>query len=368
MIYAAPASAALLGTLLLMFVLRALAVRLQLTDRPGGRKHHSGDIPLIGGIARFAGIFLGLYLATGAAGSTRYLMLAGALLVAVGALDDRHSLPRLVRLAAEVGAALLMIVGGGLIIADIGNPFGFGIIYLGPAAIVGSVLVTVTVINAFNFIDGVDGLAACMVLVALSAGALASGLAAPTTLIAVVVSAAILGFLVFNFPTKEENPLRTFMGDAGSTLLGLIVVWFTIAITQGESRQISPVVGLWFAMVPLADFFSCFVQRLARGKSPLTAGRDHFHHALLRAGLSARQILGLLTSMAMLYAGIGLLGDRLGVPDWAMFSLWLSLGASQYWLIKHIAARVERRKSLQSPLPSSLANQRRLVSPPKVMT
>ncbi len=114
----------------------------------------------------FAGIFLGLTLATGEAGSTRYLFLAGALLVAVGTLDDRRSLPTRVRLAAEIAAALLMIVGGGLIIADIGDPFGSGTVYLGPAAIAGSVLVTVTVINAFNFIDGVDGLAACMVLVA----------------------------------------------------------------------------------------------------------------------------------------------------------------------------------------------------------
>ncbi len=356
MIYAAPALTALLGTFALMVVLWPLAIPLQLIDRPGGRKHHTGEIPVIGGIAIFVGILLGFSVATGTVDITGYPILAAALLVVVGALDDRQSLPCLVRLAAEVGAALIMIVGGKLIIADIGDPFGSGIIHLGPAAIAGSVLVTVTVINAFNFIDGVDGLAGCMAIVALSACVLAAGGAAPCAFIAVVVIAAIIGFLVFNFPRNGNNPLRTFMGDAGSTLLGLVVVWLTICITQGESRHISPVVGLWFALVPLADFFSCFVQRIAKGKSPLSSGREHFHHVLLRAGLNSRQVLAILTSMAVLYAGIGLLGAVIGAPDFVMFSLWLALGASQYWLVKWFAAQVKGQWSLQSFVPSFLIN------------
>ena len=281
-------------------------------------KAHAGEIPLVGGIAMFVGIIFGVSVTVGADGGTGYLILAGALLVTVGVLDDRRSLPSLVRLAAQVGATLIMILGGKLLIADLGDPFGSGVIYLGPVAIAGTLLVTMTVINAFNFIDGVDGLAGCMALVALSAVVVVGGSAAPTTVIAVAASAAIIGFLVFNFPVNSNNSIRTFMGDAGSTLLGLVVVWLTIAITQGEARQISPVVGLWFALVPIADFFSCFVQRIAKGNSPLSAGREHFHHTLLRAGLSTRQVLGILTGMAVLYAGIGLLGDAVGAPDFAM--------------------------------------------------
>ena len=344
MTYAVPALTALLGTLTLMVSLRPLAVHIQLTDKPGGRKHHVGEIPLVGGIAMFVGIVVGVSVVAGGDGSTWYFVWAGALLVVVGTLDDRQSLPCLVRLAAQVGAALIMIVGGNLVIADIGNPFGTGIIHLGPAAIAGSVLITVTIINAFNFIDGVDGLAGCIALVAVSAGALAGGWAAPSTVIAMVVAAAIIGFLIFNFPRVGNNPVRTFMGDAGSTLLGLVVVWLTITITQGEARHISPVIGLWFALIPIADFFSCFVQRIARGKSPLSPGREHFHHALLRAGLSSRQVLGILTSMAALYAGIGLLGAAISAPDVVMFSLWLALGASQYWIVKWIALRIIDRR------------------------
>ena len=97
-------------------------------------------------------------------------------------------------------------------------------------------------------------------------------------------------------------------------------------------------------LVPVADFFSCFVQRLAKRISPFTAGREHFHHALLRAGLSKAQVVATLVGIAALYAGVGLLGAATGVPDWAMFSLWMTLLASQYWIVNGFA-RLARRLS-----------------------
>ena len=133
------------------------------------------------------------------------------------------------------------------------------------------------------------------------------------------------------------------MGDAGSTMLGLIVVWLTISVCQGEARQISPVVGLWFVLVPVADFFSCFVQRIARGKSPLSHGREHFHHTLLHAGMSSRQVVGTLTGAALIYAGAGLFGVAVDAPDWVMFSLWMTVLVSHYWIVKALANRFMRK-------------------------
>jgi UDP-GlcNAc:undecaprenyl-phosphate GlcNAc-1-phosphate transferase len=331
---------ALLATCVFVVVLRPLAAALGLTDRPDERKHHVGDIPLVGGIAMFVSIALGLSIAPGIDGTSWYLILACAIVVSVGALDDRQSVHYLFRLAAQLLASLVMIFGAALYLTDIGDPFGFGIIYLGPAAIAGTLLVTLTVINAFNFIDGVDGLSGCIALIALTAGVLAGGLTTPGVEIAVVASAAIVGFLIFNFPRVGSNPFRTFMGDAGSTLLGLIVVWHTLSIIQAESRSISPVTGLWFALVPIADFFSCIVQRAARGKSPFASGREHFHHLLLREGLSDRQTVGTLACLSALYAGIGLFGATAGASDSAMFFLWFTVGVSQYWIVKWLAARV----------------------------
>jgi UDP-GlcNAc:undecaprenyl-phosphate GlcNAc-1-phosphate transferase len=329
----------LLVTWVLVASLRPAAIAVGLTDAPVGRKRHAGEVPIVGGIAMYAGIFLGICIAMGTSGNSVYLLAAGALLIMVGVLDDWRGLPCIPRLLAEITAALIMIIGGGLVITDIGNPFGFGIIQTGPVGILVSVLITVSVINAFNFIDGIDGLAGSMALVALLAGATASGWASPTVSIATVACAAIIGFLFFNLPMQGNRHTRTFMGDAGSTLLGLVVVWHTISITQGDSRAISPVTGLWFALVPLADFFTCFVRRIASGCSPFDCGRDHIHHALLRSGFTAQQTLIILTGLAATYAGIGLFGVVAGAPDFLMFALWVILGASQYWLVSRLGAR-----------------------------
>src|SRR5207302_1607095 len=123
---------------------------------------------------------------------------------------------------------------------DIGDPFGTGRLGLGILAVPGSVLVALSVINAFNFIDGIDGLAASMAVSGLAAAGLATGLGAPAVSVAAMACGAILGFLLFNFPAFRNRHLRTFMGDAGSTLLGFVVVWFALSICQGADRSMSP--------------------------------------------------------------------------------------------------------------------------------
>jgi UDP-GlcNAc:undecaprenyl-phosphate GlcNAc-1-phosphate transferase len=178
----------------------------------------------------YAGIFLGICIAMGTSGNSVYLLAAGALLIMVGVLDDWRGLPCIPRLLAEITAALIMIIGGGLVITDIGNPFGFGIIQTGPVGILVSVLITVSVINAFNFIDGIDGLAGSMALVALLAGATASGWASPTVSIATVACAAIIGFLFFNLPMQGRYRL-----SQGSGLLSCH--WrISLPASYGESQ------------------------------------------------------------------------------------------------------------------------------------
>jgi len=138
--------------------------------------------------------------------------------------------------------------------------------------------------------------------------------------------------------------LRTFMGDAGSTLLGFLVVWFAISVCQDKTRSLSPVDALWFVLMPLADFFSCFVRRIARGKMPLHAGREHFHYMLMRAGLSDRQALGMLVAFGVFYAAVGLIGAREKLPDWVLFAPWFTLLALQYFIIRSLAVYVRLRR------------------------
>jgi len=338
-----PAALAFGVTAVLTLTLRPLAIRLHLTDKPGGRKRHIGDVPLVGGIAMLIGILVAALISLRLNSHWPFLTSA-ALLVVVGVLDDRFDVWASVRFATQICAALIMMVAGGLYLRDIGDPFGTGVLGLGFLAIPISVLIALTVINAFNFVDGIDGLAASMAVIALTAGALAAGLKAPVVALAAIACGAILGFLLFNLPTYRNRHLRTFMGDAGSTLLGFIVVWFTVTISQGEHRSLSPVAALWFALMPLSDFFSCFVRRLARRKLPFLPGHDHFHYMLLRAGLTGRQVLAVLVGFALFYAAVGLVGASLKLPDATLFAPWIALLGLQYFIVKRLALHLRRRR------------------------
>lgn len=332
-----------------MFALRPVAEAVGLVDRPGGRKSHTGEIPIIGGIAMFLGVFAGMSLFQESGYAVGSLMSASLVLVVVGVIDDRFHLPSALRFAAQIAVALIMVYGAGLSLGDIGDPFGIGVISLGPFGLIFTVCVTLTIVNSYNLIDGVDGLAGTLAMIALMSVVVVGGTSAPATSLAVVAAAAILGYLFFNFPAGVNKSLRSFMGDAGSTLLGFTIVWITIGISQGPERLISPVHCLWFAAIPVFDCMTCFVRRIRAGKSPFQPGRDHFHHTLKNSGMSERLVLVTLVSLQLLYAMVALVGFTAEVPDSVMFSGWAVVGISQRFLIKRIGRayrRLEHRRSV----------------------
>ncbi len=328
---------AFIVTVAFMLALHPLAIKIGLVDRPGGRKRHDGNVPVVGGIAMLFGMMIGVYLLGPPTGGFISALIAGCLLVGIGAIDDGVSLPATTRVTAQIAAVLIMIFGAQLQLADIGDPFGIGITSMGRFSVIFTLIVSLTMINAYNLVDGIDGLAGSMAAIALLAIAIVAGLNSVFGVAALTVFASIIGFLLFNYPVGWNRSVRSFMGDAGSTLLGFAIVWLTLGIAQGAERVISPVHCLWFAGVPIFDCLTCFVRRSLKGKSPLTPGRDHFHHVLKRGGFGVRQILGVLTGLQFVYASIGLLGFFGGLPDIVMFAGWSVLGLSQYWIIQTIA-------------------------------
>jgi len=324
-------------TVAFMLALRPTAMSLGLVDWPGGRKLHVGEVPMIGGLAMFIGALSGLAIIGLSSQTAASLFMASVLLIAVGALDDRYHLPAFVRILVQVAAVLIMTYGAGLALASIGDPFGFGEIFFGPFTLVGTLLVAITVINAYNLVDGVDGLAGMLAAIALGSVAVVGGFGVASTAVALTVFAAILGFLIFNFPVKTNRPIRTFMGDAGSTFLGFTVVWVTMGVSQGSEALISPVVGLWFASIPVYDSLTCFVRRSMAGNSPFKPGRDHFHHILKRGGFGVRQTLAILSGLQALYATIAIVAHVTGVPDFVLFAAWSVLGLTQRMVIRAIA-------------------------------
>ena len=376
-----PIAIAFLVTLVFMLALRPFAINHGLVDIPGGRKTHVGEVPIVGGVAMFIGMLIGLVMVGDKIVVALYLAVAAGLIVVIGLLDDRYGLSPIVRLCAQVTAVLIMVYGGGLVIQDIGNPIGLGEVDMGAAALIFTVLATLTVINGFNLVDGVDGLAGSLGFVALTAVAIVGGPSASSTLIAAIFSASIVAFLIFNFPMNANRRVHSFMGDSGSTLIGMVIVWTTISVSQGEERIASPVICLWFASISIYDLLTCTVRRLLKHRSPFRPGRDHFHHVLKSSGMGVRRVLGVLTGLQILYASIGLMGHYAGVADAVMFISWAILGLFQYLILKtysvsyRLTHRRKRRQqfagaesvpqlasaeSVQQPDSSELVQQHRL--------
>ena len=167
---------AFIVTVALMLALHPLAVKFGLVDRPGGRKLHDGNIPIIGGIAMFAGMSIGISLLGLPVGGFVSALVAGLLLVIIGAIDDGISLPPATRVITQMAVVLIMIYGAGLQLVDIGDPFGTGVISMGRFTVIFTLVVSLTMINAYNLVDGIDGLAGSMAVVALLAIAAVAGI------------------------------------------------------------------------------------------------------------------------------------------------------------------------------------------------
>jgi len=322
-----------------MVALRPVASGIDLIDRPGGHKSHVGEVPIIGGIAMFIGLFAGLTLLQMPGPVFSIVFAASMLLLAIGIVDDIFTLPAAVRVVTQITVVLIMVYGAGLALYDIGDPFGFGTISMGPFTLIFTTAVTLTMINAYNLIDGADGLAGSLALIALLAVAAVGGYGSPSMAIALTAAAAVVGFLVFNFPVAWNRPMRTFMGDAGSTVLGFTIVWATIGVSQGPDKVISPIICLWFAAIPIFDCLTCFLRRSIAGKSPFEPGRDHFHHTLLRGGFDVREMLSILVGLQVAYTTASLVAHFAQVPDVVMFTAWSILGLSQRYVILTLAKR-----------------------------
>ena len=195
-------------------------------------------------------------------------------------------------------------------------------------------LAALAVVNAINMLDGLDGLAGSLVLGILL---VLTGFAwtisdANAAKILLVLAGALAGFLFFNLPWPLRGRHRTFMGDAGSMVLGFAVAWFSVALTQRGAVTVPPPVMLWVLGIVLMDVFTVTVRRLARRRSPMAADRDHIHHMLLRRGFGPWQTLGLLVGANVVLAGIGTAMWRYGVADRWIFWSYLIVCAIYFGL------------------------------------
>lgn len=316
---------AFLITVVLLLVLRPLANAIGLVDHPGGRKTHSGKVPVIGGVAMLGGLIVAAVMEPNLGHNGVAVALAAAFLVFIGALDDRFDLAPPLRLFAHAAASIALAYGTGYTVLDLGNLTGFGTVSTGWAALPFTVIACMALINAFNMLDGLDGLAGGCALVAfagLSVVAVGSGSPTATT-IACSLLGSCMGFLLFNLPFRFNRALRTFMGDAGSTLLGFVLACVALLLIQPSRANIPPVFILWMLPIPIFELFASTGRRIMRGASPMQADQGHFHYLLVRSGFSVRLIflIYLAVSIGSMVAGIS--AWRAGLPEPIMFGLFV---------------------------------------------
>ena len=240
-------------TALLIAALLPVASRLKLVDLPQGRKDHAQPTPVVGGVAMLAGSAVAMQLVPGQNPSLWAFLSAACVTVAVGMYDDRNDLRWFWRLGVHTLAALLVVYWGGVRVQQVGPLLGVQSTGLGFLSVPFTVFATVGLINAMNMIDGSDGLAGSLAFAALamlSVAALYAGnpLMADRTL---VVAAAVAGFLFWNLRFPWRNRARTFMGDAGSGFLGMVIAWVAFRLTQNPGHPVSPVLALWLLPIPV---------------------------------------------------------------------------------------------------------------------
>jgi UDP-GlcNAc:undecaprenyl-phosphate GlcNAc-1-phosphate transferase len=342
-------------TLVFLFFARKAAKKIGLVDRPNYRKRHQGLIPLVGGISVYAGVcfaFLFSWLTSSyyIPHARLYLMCAG-ILVLVGALDDRFDISVKFRAIAQAFVAVVMMVYAGLYLSNLGYILGSWEFLLGPFGYIVTLFAVWAAINAFNMVDGIDGLLGGLSSVSFAALGVILFFDGQTSLAmwCFAMIAAILPYILLNLGALGRR-YKVFMGDAGSTFIGFTLIWILLQTTQGPSHPISPVTALWVIAIPLMDMIAIMYRRLRKGLSPFSADRQHIHHLIMRAGFTSRQAFALISLAAALLATVGVVAEfYVVVPEWTMLALFLlafmlyGYCIKRAWKVARFIKRVKRR-------------------------
>ena len=316
-------SAIVFAALIITRLTAGAGYRLGLADRPDARKQHQGIVPLTGGIAIFLVIVLGA-LVFGVTPYSWQMIVITCVLFAVGVFDDvRHINPWL-RLLIQYGAGILLATWGGIAIHNVGNLLALGDIPLLLLTVPLTALSVAGLSNAYNMIDGIDGLAAstmALPLLALYLLALQASHPGADFLLLMLLPLAV--FLLFNLGPDNRLLPKIFLGDGGSVTLGYLVTASLVYFSQGENALILPVTALWLVTVPLMDMLATMLRRARHGHKLMAADRSHLHHTLMDMGFSARQTLALLVAWATACALLGLALER--IPEYLSLACYCLL-------------------------------------------
>lgn len=286
------------------------------------RKKHRRFTPGMGGLAIFAGIMLSYTISSAWYRESSLLPAALLLIFFTGFFDDLINLPPLKKLIPQLAAAVLVVISG-IRLDHLPGLFGLEGI---PAfvAIPLTIFFIIAVTNAFNLIDGLDGLAGSMAFIA-SANYAVLFLRfgdEPMAMLSIAIAGATLGFLRYNF-----NPARIFMGDTGALLLGFLLAVQSLSLfqhfanAQDLALRLSPSFVVAVLFIPLYDVIRVSSIRILTGYSPFQADRNHIHHMIARQGFGPRITLGIILSIKLYFICLALLCPDISLHSFILISL-----------------------------------------------
>lgn len=341
-----------------------VAVLKRLIDMPSEeRKIHKRSVPTIGGIIIYAGTLFAYALWYNIPNGDFYvydvifksvnefkLIIATSLILFfVGVKDDIIGTAPVKKLFAHIVVALILVLMGDIRITGLHGIFGvYEIPYWGSVFI--SIFTYVVVVNAFNLIDGVDGLAAGVGFLSCCAFGLwfvfanEFGYAA----LSFALAGALTGFLIFNF-----SPAKIFMGDSGSLIIGMFICVLAIKLIEYPINRLDnfwvhvskPVYAIAALAYPLMDTLRVFIIRAIKGQSPFTADRNHIHHKLLDCKFNHMKTVIIIYTFSIITIGVAVLTYFLNTPTLSLLAL-IGIGAIFLLFVINLNRRKTRAQVL----------------------
>jgi len=302
---------------------------------PNGRTSHIDPTPNLGGVAIFAGVIVSSVVFTGitTAHELKYIIAAMLIIFFVGLKDDLHPMVAYKKFLGQSIAVLFILVPGDFHLASLHGLLGINeLSYLWSLAI--TYVLFMTLINSFNLIDGIDGLASGIgILTSVFFGIvflLGNHLA--YAVMSFILASSLISFFYFNVFSKKN---KIFLGDTGAMLIGLILAIFAVRFLNFESdsvilskSQAAPAVLLCVLIVPIFDTARVFILRILRGKSPFEADRTHIHHRLLDLSGSHLKATTVILLVNVLFIGIALIFRNINTELLILISLALAAALS----------------------------------------
>lgn len=315
----------LVGLVVLVLTISSVARSISLVDEADGiRKNHEGKIPLVGGLVIFISMIYGAYV-FGVDSFYTYVIASLLPIILIGTLDGLKNIniPWSTRLVGQIIASWIVILATDIHVRDLGDLFGLGVIELKGFGIPFTIIAVVGVCNAFNMLDGKDGLAASVSVIVISFLLILLYIEGSIFTMGLVLILSLFVFLLFNLGLLGKER-KIFLGDHGSNALGHIIAWILIYLSQ-EENIITPISAVWFIFIPVTDALLTISKRYLSSRSIFLADNEHFHHILSKVGFSDRNVLIIIILISIISASLAIISVYFNLKEYNFFYGYITL-------------------------------------------